>query len=69
MSAWYGLEAESTREDNKIQDDLRLFLVVEDQETNIVLSIDMSENLTHGQGSMLEMCFFARLLDRGGLIQ
>ena len=35
MSACYGLEAESTREDNKIQDDLRLFLVVEDQETNI----------------------------------
>ena len=38
MGAWYGLEAESTREDNKIQDDLRLFLVVEDQETNIICS-------------------------------
>ena len=31
MNAWYGLEAESTREDDKIQDDVCLFLVVEDQ--------------------------------------
>ena len=35
MSALYGLEAESACEDNKIQEDLRLFLVVEDQETKI----------------------------------
>ena len=36
MSAWYGLEAESTCEDNKLQEDLRLFLVVEDLETNSI---------------------------------
>ena len=32
----YRLEAESNREGNKIQDDFRLFLVVEEQETNII---------------------------------
>ena len=35
----------------------------------MVQSIDMRENLTHGQGPMPQMCFFAGLLDKGGLMQ